>query len=513
MKADRPEVFVAVDIGASSGRVILGRFTSGGPHLEIIHRFANGPMEVDGSLRWDIHKLYGQVLHGLTLAAGSASSAGERIVSIGVDTWAVDYGLIDDDGGALAALPYSYRDGRGGRTVDTVHGRIPFNRLYGTTGLQFLPFNTVYQLASESSLEGLQALLIPDLLGFWLTGQRRSEATNASTTGLLDATSGNWAGGIFDAVGIPSGIFPPLIQPGQTIGILLPEIADRTGLPEDTAVIAVGSHDTASAVVAVPSETAAFAYVSSGTWSLVGVELPHPVLSVESRSANFTNERGVDGTIRYLRNVGGLWLLQECLRTWADQGVTTDFDDLLEAAAQLPPGGPLIDVDSPSFIPPGGMPERIRDAVAQGAQPDGSPGSPTPGAGSDGAALSEPAGVVRCILDSLAVAYARTVREAIRLAGHHVDVVHIVGGGSQNRLLCQLTADATQLPVIAGPVEATALGNVMVQARAAGAIARDASLATIRAEVRKTARMVTYSPGAAPEPAGTTRDCSTSIVA
>ncbi len=481
MTAEPPGVFIAVDIGASSGRVILGRLSDGGPQLETIHRFPNGPVEVDGMLRWDIHELFEQVLRGLALAADSVHATGERVVSIGIDTWAVDYGLVNTDGG-LASLPFSYRDGRGGKAVDGVHGRIPFHRLYETTGLQFLPFNTVYQLAAEPSLEGLQALLIPDLLGFWLTGQRRSEATNASTTGLFDAVAGEWATKFHKSLGLPETLFPPLIQPGQSLGRLRPEVARRTSLPEGTSVVAVGSHDTASAVVGVPTETAAFAYVSSGTWSLVGVELSHPVLGEASRQANFTNERGVDGTTRYLRNVGGLWLLQECLRTWAGKGIAADLADLLKDAARLPPGGPVVDVDSPSFIAPGGMPERLRNAVGQAG-------------GNGGASLAEPAGIVRCILDSLAAAYARTVREAVRLTGHPVEVVHIVGGGSQNRLLCQLTADATGLPVIAGPVEATALGNVMVQAWAAGALGGSASLAAIRAEIRKTARTVTYQPG------------------
>ena len=246
--------------------------------------------------------------------------------------------------------------------------------------------------------------------------------------------------------------FPPLIQPGETVGVLLPAIAARTGLPEETKVVAVGSHDTASAVVAVPAETEDFAYISSGTWSLVGVELKRPVLTEASRLANFTNERGVDGTIRYLRNVGGLWLLSECQRTWAAQGLTVSLAELLDGAAMLSAGGPLINADDPAFTAPDNMPGRI-GAAARGA----------------GAILpDQPAAIVRCILDSLAAGYARTIRDAERLADRAIDVVHVVGGGSQNKLLCQLTANATGKPVIAGPVEATALGNVLVQARASG---------------------------------------------
>ncbi|MDQ4046140.1 MAG: FGGY-family carbohydrate kinase, partial [Actinomycetota bacterium] len=351
--------------------------------------------------------------------------------------------------------PYSYRDERSRSAVARVHSVIDPGRLYRTTGLQYLQFNTIYQLATESDLDGLQALLIPDLIAFLLTGERRTEATNASTTGLFDAVAGEWATEFFDALGLPRDIFPPLIHAGETVGTLRPGIAEHTGLPSTTRVVAVGSHDTASAVAAVPADTGNFAYISSGTWSLVGVELNHPVLTEASRAANFTNERGVDGTTRYLRNVGGLWLLSECQRTWAARGYTHSLNALLDAAAALPAAGPRINADDPAFTAPDNMPERIRSVVRH-----------------TGAVLPDrPAAIVRCILDSLAAGYARTIADAERLAGAAVDVVHIVGGGSQNQLLCQLTANATGKVVVAGPVEATALGNVLVQARSAGAVA------------------------------------------
>lgn len=468
-------VYAAVDIGASSGRVILGRMGTDGPSLEVIHRFPNGVQETDGALRWDIDALFVEVLHGLTLARELTDAKGERVVSIGVDTWAVDYGLVNDDG-ALASQPHSYRDSRTTGVLDRVHGKVPFDRLYETTGLQFLPFNTVYQLAAEPSLENVQALLIPDLLGFWLTGKRRTEITNASTTGLLDASTGNFSSHLLDALDIPRRIFPTLMEPGETLGTLLASITERTGLDSATTVIAVGSHDTASAVAAVPAGVDNFAYISSGTWSLVGVELSEPILTEAGRAANFTNERGVDGTIRYLRNCGGLWLLQECLREW---GRSVTLEQVLAEAAELPAGGPRIDADSDDFIAPDAMPDRIREAA--------------------GAALESPAAVVRCILDSLAQVYARTLEQAAELSGKPIDVVHIVGGGSQNRLLCQLTADATGLPVLAGPVEATALGNVLVQARAdgalgAGALGTGATLDDIRTAVRSTAQTTRYEP-------------------
>ncbi|MDQ0663045.1 rhamnulokinase [Arthrobacter ulcerisalmonis] len=447
-------VFAAVDIGASSGRVMLGRVSTAGVSLETVHRFPNGVMELDGGLRWDFDAVYAEVLDGLRAAARVAAVQGATVASIGIDTWAVDYGLVNR-AGELVTQPFSYRDDRSRAAVAPVHATLDPGRLYQTTGLQFLQFNTIYQLATEKNLDGLQALLIPDLIAFLLTGVRRTEATNASTTGLFDAVAGEWATEFFAALGLRKDLFPPLIQPGEAFGNLLPEIADAVGLPGDTKVVAVGSHDTASAVVAVPARDDAFAYISSGTWSLVGLELKHPVLTEASREANFTNERGVDGTIRYLRNVGGLWLLSECQRTWASEGFRPDLAALLSAAAALPAGGPQINADDSYFIAPDNMPERIRSAVRR-------TGDVLP---------NDPAAITRCIMDSLASAYAKTITAAERLADRPVEVVHVVGGGSQNTLLCQLTANAAGRPVIAGPVEATALGNVLIQARAAGAAA------------------------------------------
>ena len=469
-------VFAAIDIGASSGRVMLGHVSpSTGVSLETIHRFPNGVIELDGGLHWDFKALFAEVLKGLAAAASAARKNGERIMSIGIDTWAVDYGLVNDTG-ELTSVPFSYRDERSRATVERVHAVVSPEKLYAATGLQYLQFNTIYQLAAEPNLGGVQAHLIPDLIAFLLTGVRRTEATNASTTGLFDAVAGQWATDFLDALGLPRDIFPPLIQPGETVGTLLPGIVEQTGLPADTTVVAVGSHDTASAVAAVPAAQDDFAYISSGTWSLVGVELNGPVLGEASRKANFTNERGVDGTIRYLRNVGGLWLLSECQRAWAAQGFTQSLPALLDSAAALPAGGPQINADDPAFTAPDNMPDRIRAAVRN-----------------TGAVLPDrPAAVVRCIMDSLAAGYARTLADAERLTGRTTSVVHIVGGGSQNRLLCQLTADATGKPVIAGPVEATAQGNVLVQARAAGIVA--GGLAELRELVMAGTSLERYEP-------------------
>ena len=468
-------VFAAIDIGASSGRVVAGWWADGVMHLDVVHRFPNGAAVADGHLRWDLTGLYEQVLVGLAALAERCPG----VTSIGIDTWAVDYGLLDADG-RLLAEPIAYRDDRTEGVIDEVHRRVDPAQLYAVSGLQFLPFNTLYQLTAEqrgpSWARARQALLLPDLLAFWLTGERRTEITNASTTGLLDARSRSWSAELFATLDLPADLFPPLIEPGEVVGTVRPTVAEHTGLPISTTVVAVGSHDTASAVVGVPAADRRFAYVSSGTWSLVGVELDQPVLTEASRAANFTNEGGVDGRVRYLRNVGGLWLLQESLRTWREADEPADQDTLLAAAASLPTGGPVIDVDAPEFIPPGDMPARIRAACAAVGEPE----------------PETAAAVVRCILDSLAVAYARTVASAQELAGQEVDVVHIVGGGCQNALLCQLTADLSGRPVLAGPIEATALGNLAVQARAAGVL--PAELDELRKALRSGLDLATYEP-------------------
>ncbi len=447
-------VHAAIDIGASSGRVIAGVVDDGVVALHTVHRFANGAVSDGGRLRWDLSGLFAEVLHGLTLLG---EGFGE-VISVGVDTWAVDYGLLDADG-RLLAEPTAYRDDRTSPAVlAAVHERVSAADLYAVNGLQSLPFTTVYQLAAEQ--QGAlwprvrHAVLLPDLIGYWLTGALRTEVTNASTTGLLDARTRTFSAELLTRLGLPGDLFPPLVAPGESVGTLLPEVARATGLPLGVTVVAVGSHDTASAVVGVPATEPAWAYVSSGTWSLVGLELDAPVLTDESRAANFTNEGGVDGRTRFLRNVGGLWLLSESLRDWSERGEPAELGPLLDEAAQLPADGPQIDVDDERFIAPGSMPERIRQACRASGQP----------------VPESAAEVVRCVLESLAAAYARTLDQAERLTGRTVEVVHVVGGGSQNALLCRLAADASGRTVLAGPVEATALGNVMVQARTAGSL-------------------------------------------
>jgi rhamnulokinase len=440
-------VVAAVDLGASGGRVIAARVSRTTVELREVSRFPNEPVLAGGTLYWDILRLYGSVLAGLRSAVSSF-----ELDSVGIDSWAVDYGLLDGSG-ELLGNPVHYRDVR----TDGVSCAIPFADLYAVTGIQYLPFNTIYQLASGSSLlaSAETLLLIPDLLGYWLTGSVGAEVTNASTTALLDVATRTWALSVISRAGIRPGLFPPLRQPGDLIGPV-------TELPGGVPLIAVGSHDTASAVAAVPASGPAFAYISSGTWSLAGLELAAPVLSEASREANFTNEAGIDGTTRYLRNVTGLWLLQECLRCW-DSPV---LSPLLVSAASVAPLRFVVDADDPVFLPPGDMPGRIVSWLA-------SRGLPVP---------SGPAEIVRCILDSLAMAYRRALLDAQELSGQHADVVHIVGGGARNELLCQLTADALGLPVVAGPAEATALGNVLVQARSLGVL--PGSLPELRSFVR-----------------------------
>ena len=457
---------------------MLGRVGPNDLALTEIHRFPNEPVRLPDGLHWDILGLYREVLAGIRQAV----HAGDDVVSIGVDSWGVDYGLLDE-AGSLLGDPYHYRDERTTTAVDGVHAIVAPADLYARTGLQFLPFNTIYQLAAArgtSVFELAQTmLLIPDLLGFWLSGVRVSEVTNASTTGLLDVHRRRWDEELIGSLGIPTSLLAPLGAPGDVIGPMRDDVLRETGASGGTRLTLVGSHDTASAVVGVPAADADFAYIACGTWSLIGVELDQPVLSEASRAANFTNEGGVDGRIRYLRNVMGLWLLQESLRTWELEGTPEQLPDLLAGAAELPTGGPVIDPDDPTLLPPGDMPARIAAACRQLDQP----------------IPASRAALVRCVLDSLAVAYGRAVRDAERLAGRSVRVVHLVGGGARNSLLCQLTANACDLPVVAGPVEATALGNVLIQARAMGLLAGD--LEGLRALVRTTQDIRRYLPHSA----------------
>lgn len=468
----------AVDLGATSGRVVLGHVGGGELRLTDVARFANQPVRTPDGLHWSVLELYRDVVEGLAAAARQQP----QLASIGIDSWAVDYGLLRD--GRLLGSPYAYRDERNAAAVEVVHRLVGARELYRRNGLQHLPFNTLFQLTADRTAGMLELadsfLLLPDLLGYWLTGRSVAERTNASTTGLVGVESGEWDADLIRRLGLRGEIFRPLVDAGTDLGPLAPTAARGVGATR-AKVTAVGSHDTASAVVAIPATGPDFAYISSGTWSLVGVELERPVLTDASREAGFTNEGGVDGRVRYLHNVMGLWLLTECIRDWERTGETISLPNLLEQAAAVTGEVPVFDADDDAFLAPGDMPARIGAWLTAHDRP---------------VPASRPE-LVRSILQSLADAYADAVRSAARLSGREVAVVHIVGGGSQNALLCRLTADTTGLPVLAGPVEATAIGNVLVQARALGFASGD--LEALRALVVQAFPVREYLPRARPD--------------
>ena len=538
---------VAIDLGASSGRVLRGMFDGERLAIEECSRFPNGPValpeprrvgdsgsggagpascarsgdEVGVAYEWDILALWRGILDGLR----EASLRG-AVDAIGIDTWAVDYGLLDE-GGRLIGNPASYRSARCGRGASEVLDRWDSSWLYERNGLQFQPFNTLFQRVADRGERRADcartALLIPDLLAYWLTGQARSELTNASTTGLVNAAERDWDPEILNRLRDDFGVeqlFPPIISPGEVIGEARVEGLDlRTSTGKRTPVVAVGSHDTASAVAGVPAQAGSFAYISSGTWSLVGTELSSPVLSEEARAANFTNELGVDGTVRFLANIMGMWVQQECLRQWASlgdeaSGASGRVDwPLLDAQTEVAePARYLLDMSSPELMAPGTMVERVHSLWIPGpgasssasSWDDSSPVDDSSSLDEAGAGVGdrqtsgvdphERATVLRAITDSLVLAYRRAIRRTSELSGTHPEAIHLVGGGSKNRLLAQETADATGIPVIAGPVEATALGNMLISLRAIGAAS--GTLMDLRAISQASSVLVTYEPRA-----------------
>lgn len=425
---------VAFDLGAESGRAVVGRFDGGTIALEEVRRFPTPSVRLPDGLYWDALGLFRELTGAL--------DGVDRVRSIGIDTWGVDFGLLDE-AGALIGNPLSYRDGHAAAFVGEALARVPAEEIYAETGIQFMPINTLFQLlALGERLERASTLLLmPDLLAYWLTGERHAEETNASTTQLLDARTGDWARSLIERLGLPQRLFPPVVEAGSTLGGLLPHVADATGLAASTPVVAVATHDTASAVVAVPSASAGTAYISSGTWSLVGVELDAPVLSERARAANLTNERGFGGTTRLLKNVMGLWLVQECRRAWGG----ADYAELVELAESAP-GGVLFDPDLPELLAPDDMPARIAALCGTTDRPS----------------------ILRAIFESLACRYRHVLDELEAVTGSPIHTVHVIGGGARNAFLCQLTADLTRRAVLAGPVEAAAFGNVLVQLHAFG---------------------------------------------
>ena len=459
---------LAVDLGAESGRVVLGGFDGERLRLEEVHRFPNVPGKVAGTLYWDVLRLFTDVLDGVRRAG--------QVDSIGVDTWGVDFALLDR-AGRLLGNPIHYRDRRTAGMLAEALRRVPAQEIYSRTGIQLLEINTLYQLLAMSlqgdpQLEASERLLMmPALFSAWLCGGRASELTDVSTTGCYDPVAGGWAYDLLGRLGIPTLVFGEVVAPGTELGPLLPEL--DLGAAR---VVATASHDTASAVAGVPFEAGRpGAYISSGTWSLVGLECPAPVIGPAALAANLTNEAGVGGTVRLLRNVMGLWLLQECRRAWSRGGREWSYDDLLTMAEAAPPFAALIDPDDERFLRPGDLPGAIAEACRETGQP----------------AVAEPGAVVRCVLESLALRYRWTLDRLQSVTGAAIEVVHVVGGGARNRLLCQMTADATGREVVAGPVEATAAGNLVVQALALRMVG---SLAEARELVRRSFRLDRYEP-------------------
>jgi rhamnulokinase len=453
------ESYVGVDLGAASGRVVRGWLEGDRVRLEEVHRFPTSPVRVPDGLYTDVLAIFDGVVEGLR-------AAGPRVAGVGVDSWAVDFGLLDGDG-ALVGNPRHYRDERNASAAARAFARVPREEVYAITGIQFMPINTLDQLVAMEGSEALarasRLLLLPDLIVYWLCGEARAEVTNASTTQLWDARAGEWAWALIERLGIEGGLFASPVEPGAVLGVVR-----DTDIP----VRVVGSHDTASAVAAVPASGDDFAYVSSGSWSLVGVELSEPVTTPEALAANVTNEAGLGGTVRALKNVMGLWLLEECRREWAGEGVELSAAAVSRLAAEAPPGGPLIDPDAAAVLPGGGIAPKIQDTCLQTGQ----------------RVPESHAEIARCVLDSLACKTRAALNAVVDVTRQDPADIHIVGGGSNDATLCQLTADVLDRPVHAGPAEATALGNVLCQALGA-------DRHEIRAVVRRSFPPTTYEPG------------------
>lgn len=451
---DKSKDFLAFDLGAESGRGILGCFDGKQIKLKVIHRFPNGGIRILDNLHWDIISLWREIKNTLSICAKN----GSNIESIGVDTWGVDFGLLDKTG-HLIGLPFHYRDSRTTGVLEKVFDLMPRPSIFELSGCQFMEINTIYQLYSmvltDSPLLRFAEtfLTIPDLINFWLTGQKVSEFTNATTTQLYDPRKENWSAELCQVLNIPLSIFPKVIQPGTDIGLILPSITDETAL-QPTRVIAPACHDTGSAVAAVPVQNESWAYISSGTWSLMGIEVEEPIITKHALDLNFTNEGGVNNTFRFLKNIMGLWLVQECRRTWSRSGEQMSYDEISQIAAQAEPFKALIDPDHHLFLASGDMPKRIVDFCKQTNQN----------------LPSTKGEIVRSALESLALKYRWVLEKLEFVKGEAIDTIHIIGGGTQNKLLCQFTADATKRQVIAGPVEATSIGNLLVQMASCGAI-------------------------------------------
>jgi rhamnulokinase len=471
----REDEYLALDLGASGGRAIIGVLEGQRIALKEIRRFDNSMTRIHGRCHWDIHRLFEEIQCGLK----DAAKQNEVPRSIGIDTWGVDYGLLDE-AGRILELPYAYRDHRTDGVMDEVFGIIPKEELYSLTGIQFLQFNTLFQLyaAQRERLPSMKTardlLFMPDLLNYLLTGVKFSEFTCATTSQLMNPKTERWEPRLFQAIDVSIDIMQEIVLPGTILGDLTDNIAKESGLP-DTVVIAVASHDTGSAIAAVPAEDDSFAYISSGTWSLMGIESDFPIISSKSLELNFTNEGGVEGTWRILKNIMGMWLVQECRRSWADTGAALTEEALLSLAISSKPFKSLTDPDHPTLLNPGNMPEALSLLAEKAKEPP----------------MENPGEFARCVYESLAFRYRQTLEELKQITDKKIRKIHVIGGGSQNRPLCQFAANATGIPVVAGPSEATALGNIMVQAMAHGKIR---SLAEIRRILRNSFEFIEFMP-------------------
>lgn len=471
--------YLAVDLGAESGRVVAGLFDGTHIRLEEIHRFANGPVPVADSLRWDVLRLWSEIQSGLGKAAQSYAN---DAISVGVDTWGVDYVLLAR-GDEMLGQPYNYRDPRTSGVMERCFSRVPRKEIFSATGVQFMPINTLYQLlAMQETNPQLMAqaqrfLMMADVVHWLLCGSQVVEFTNATTSQCLDASTGDWAWDMLRKFEIPTGMFPEVVAPGTKLGKLRVSVAERCRIRR-LDVVAPATHDTGSAVAAVPTEktgSANWAYISSGTWSLLGLELPQPVLTPRALELNVTNEGGIDGTYRLLKNIMGLWLVQECRRAFERSGKSWNYAELTHLAAAARPFCAMVDPDAPAFLAPAEMPaEIVKWCQARGRPVPCSEGE-----------------FVRTALESLALKYRMVLRWLEELSGAPIDVIHIVGGGSQNELLNQFTANSCGRPVVAGPIEATALGNVLIQARTSGALS---TLGEMRSVVRASSDLKHYEP-------------------
>ncbi len=467
--------FLAFDLGAESGRGVVGLFDGSQLELEVINRFSNGAVRLPDSLHWDVLALHDSMLETLRLAAAVYGS----IDAVGVDTWGVDFALLGR-GGVLLGNPRHYRDPHTENIMEEAFQRVPRQDIFQRTGIQFMRFNTLFQLLAMQRdrsplLDVAETLLfMPDLFHYFFTGIKVNEFTNASTSQMLDPRTRGWAYELIQAFGLPAKLLGSLVQPGTVLGPLRATIGSETGI-NAAPVIAPATHDTASAIAAVPASATSWAYISSGTWSLMGVELAQPLVNDAALEANFTNEGGVGGTTRFLKNIMGLWLVQECRRAWERAGTKYNYDELTRQAEAAPPFASLVNPNDESFILPANMPAALADFCRRTGQP----------------APEGPGGTVRCALESLALCYRWVLDKLEALTGRRAEVIHIVGGGSQNALLNQFTADACDRPVLAGPVEATAIGNVLVQALGLGVLG---SLADAREVVRRSFEVRTFTP-------------------